>query len=281
MQQLTRTTKFISSSWLSVMIFNTKRLQHSAILFIVLVSGGCGIDFSVEKIDSNIIIVMWETVDSTNRTLELRCFTERDYECTNFAISKTFSKFFNNVEIDFIGIRRSYTCLTAFGPARTRIDLGTLSNRTYNLDITVDRKKSEGQLIVTPEYYEIRLDNQQQLIIRNSPLHRIPANTIWGTVGYHTGSTAELAQTFIDSLQILGAKAQAYQPGNYGYFEINSSGQIITPQNYKITQPFIFNYSNNTSTLKKLVRNYGANYGDSMHIILYSTKGEIFRSWVP
>jgi hypothetical protein len=265
----------------SVINNKMKGLRHSAILFLLLLSGGCGLDFSVDRIDSNIRIVMWETLDSTKRTLELRCFTERDYECSNFAISKTFSKFFNYIEIDFTGIRRSSLCLTAFGPARTRIDLGTLSNRTYNLDITVDRKKSEGQLIVTPDYYSIKLDKQQQLIIRNHTLHRIPANTIWGTVGYHTISTSELAQTFIDSLQILGAKAQSYQPGHYGHFEINSSGQMVIPEGYKFTQPFVYNYTNNTSNLKKLVRNYGANYSDSLHIILYSTNGEIFRSWIP
>lgn len=253
-----------------------KRLTHTTILLLLLC--GCRKDASVDKIDSNIKIKMWETVDSTKRTLQFYCSTEKEYGCTNYGIIKTFSKSSDNIDIDFNGILIYDLCLTAIGPATTTIDLGTLSNGTYNLDIKVERKKSCGQLIVTSDYYAITLDKQKQLQIINSPLQRIPANTIWGTVGYHTSSTATLVQTFIDSLQILGATVQTYQSGDYGYFQINSSGQILPPQGhgYYFIRPFIFNYAGNTSALKTLVKKYWTSYGNSLSIMLYTTKGEIF-----
>ncbi len=251
---------------------------------LLLLLCGCRKDYySVDKIDSNIRIKMWETLDSTKRTLPFYCSTEKVYGCSNYGISTTFSKFYNNIEIDFNEVLIYDWCLTSLGPATTIIDHGTLSNGTYNLNINVDRHKSEGRLMVKSDYYAIELDKQKQLIIINTTLHRIPANTIWGTVGYHRSSTATLVQTFIDSLQFLGATAQTYQSGDYGYFEIDSSGQIITPQNhgYHFIRPFIFNYDSNTSSLKKIVKNYGANNGDSLIINLYTTKGELFRSWIP
>jgi hypothetical protein len=257
-----------------------KRIIHATIVFIVFSSAGCGKEYSRQMIDSDIGVRMWEILDSTKRILQIRCATEKYYNCMNYQISKTIRKTSDKIDIHFNGILVSDVCLTAFGPATTIIDLGKLSNRTYNLNIKVEGYKNEGKLIVTSEYYAIELNNQNQIQIANNILYRIPANTIWGTVGYHIGSTEPLAQTFIDSLQFFGATAQTYQPGNYGEFEIESSGQIIVPTSYNFRQPFVFNYSGNTSKLKRLVKSYGANYGDSLSIILHTTKGEIFRSWM-
>lgn len=236
----------------------------------------------MEKVDSDIKIEMWETMDSTKRTLQFNCSTEKAYGCSNYGISKTFSKSSDKIDIDFNGILIYDFCLTALGPATTTIDFGTLPNGTYNLNIKVAKEKSNGQLIVTPDYYEIKLDNQKQLQIINSPLQRVPTNTIWGTVGYHTSSSATLVQSFINSLQNLGATTQTYQSGDYGYFQVDSSGQILPPQNhgYYFVKPFILNYNGNTSALHTLVKDYGVNYGDALTITLYTTKGEIFRSWM-
>lgn len=242
---------------------------------------GCRKDVMINAIDSNINIKMLETVDSTKRTLKLYCSTEKEYNCSNFGIINTINQPSNKIEIDFNGITVPDFCLTSLGPARTTIDIGTLSNGTYDLDIKVENEKSAGQLIVTSEYYKINLDPQKQLQITYPTLNRIPTNTVWGTVGYHSSNSANLVQTFIDSLQLLGTTIQTYQSGEYGYFQINPSGQILPPQNhgYYFIRPYIFNYSGSTSALKKLVKNYGTNYGNSLNIILYTTKGETFRSW--
>jgi hypothetical protein len=259
-----------------------RTLSNLAILLIIIFTG-CKKDYTVEKIDSNIEIKMWETVDSTKRTLQFYCSTERAYNCSNYAISKTLRKFSGNIEIGFKGVIMYDFCSTSFGPATTVVDLGTLPNGTYKLNINVERNKSKGLLTVTPDYYAIELDNPKQLDIITTPLYRIPANTIWGSVSYHESSTATLVQSFIDSLLILTAIPHEYQPGDYGYFEINPDGEIIPPQYHGswFIMPFIYNYTGNTTNLKKLVKNYGTNYGNSMSIILYTTRGEIFRSWMP
>jgi YbbR domain-containing protein len=160
-----------------------KQLSYTAVIFLVILLG-CQKDYSIDSIDSDIEIRLWETVDSTNRTLQLICTTERIYNCSNYTIKNTFSKSSNIINIDFKGIYIGDICLTAFGPANTVIDLGTLSNGTYNLNIKVEGKKSEGHLIVTDDYYAIELNKRRQIIIMNSPLFRIPANTIYGQVGY-------------------------------------------------------------------------------------------------
>ncbi|MGB3339860.1 MAG: hypothetical protein WBB37_00045 [bacterium] len=188
----------------------------------------------------------------------------------------------DKIDIEFNGIFIPDICLTAFGPAKTTLNLGTLSNGTYDVEIDVEQKKSFGQLIVTPEYYKIDLYKQAQLQITYSTLNRVPTNTIWGMVGYHTSSAETLVQALIDSLQLLGATAKTYQPGEYGYFQISSSGQILPPQNhgYHLIRSYIYNYTANTEALKTLVKYYGQHYGDSLNIILYTANGEIFMSWI-
>jgi hypothetical protein len=83
------------------------------------------------------------------------------------------------------------------GPATTNIDLGAIPNGTYPVNLTVESNESEGQLIVTTDYYAILLNNPKQLKITNNPLKRIPENTIWGTIGYHSGSTEALVSSLI------------------------------------------------------------------------------------
>ncbi len=257
-----------------------KQLIYITVILSLLCS--CRKDSAEDKIDSDIKIKMWETVDSTKRTLQFYCSTKKEYSCSNYEISKWFGASSNNVDLYFQSIIVYDFCLTSIGPATTTIDLGTLASGTYNLDIKVEQEKSEGHLIVTPDSYTIKLDKQVQLQIVNPSLKRVPENSIWGTVGYHTNATETLVQSFIDSLQFLGVISQTYPPGDYGYFKINSVGQIVPPQNhgYYFIRPFIYHYSGNSFALETLVKNYGAAYDDSLNIILYTTKGEIFRSWM-
>jgi hypothetical protein len=257
-------------------------LPNLAILLIIIFTG-CKKDFTVEKIDSNIEIKMWETLDSTKRKLQFYCSTEKAYECSNYAISKTYRKSPGTIEIGFRGVIKYDLCFTAFGPASTIIDLGTLPNGIYNLNINVEGNKSKGKLTVTQGYYAIELDNPKQLDIITTALYRIPANTIWGSVRYHESSTAALVKTFIDSLQVLNAIPYEYKPGDYGYFEIGPDGEILPHQNHgaRFIRPFIYNYTGTTTNLEKLVKNFGARYGNSLSVILYNTRGETYRSWTP
>ncbi len=118
-----------------------RRLTHTTILLLLLLLCSCRKDAPVDQIGSDIKIRMLETVDSTKRKLQFYCSTEKEYSCSNYGISKTFSKSSDNFDIDFNGIIISNVCLTSFGPATTTIDLGTLSNGTYNLDIKCREEK--------------------------------------------------------------------------------------------------------------------------------------------
>ncbi|MDR3286656.1 MAG: hypothetical protein LBT27_04370 [Prevotellaceae bacterium] len=266
-----------------------KILKITTILLIFTGSFSCEKDNENSQNDvlinkSDINIRMIETLSNTKRTLRFYCLTKEIYPCINYSIGTIINKTTDKIDISFGDVIKYDGCFTAIGPATCDIDLDALSNGIYQLDINVNQKKNSGLLIVSDESYIVKLTENEQIKFINSPLMRIPPNTIWGTIGYHENSTSALVQNFINSLQQLGAVSKRYKQGTYGEYEIGSNGQIKQQgedSGYHFAVSFIFYYSGNTSSLEGLVKYYGNHYGESLlYIILYTDKGEVYRSWM-
>jgi hypothetical protein len=238
---------------------------------------------STSTFDENLKIKMSETVDSTKRTLFLDCFTEKVYGCSNYKIESPFELTNDKITINFIQIIAPNICLTSIGPAHTLIKLEGLSNKVYEVELNFGATKIPGQLDVSTNSFKATLPVQTKVQFVNPNLGRVPNNTIYGTVHYHVASATTTVQKFIDSLQFYGATSTLYPQGDYGNFQIESTGQIKQVQDagYYFTRYYIFNYSNNSAQLKNLVRRFGVNYPDSLLVTLNTTKGETFYSWVP
>lgn len=254
------------------------------ILFLSAAFGGCKKSPApASSADENIKIKMVEEVDSTKRILVLNCYTENNFPCSNYSIESSFGVTNDKVVLTFSGISSPGICLTAIGPASATINLGSLSDKTYNLDLNIQNAAFSGQLTLTAANYKVTLPATNRVQFINPDLYRVPDNTIYGTVHYHTASTGSLADKFLDSLQYFGAVSTSYLPGDYGRFQIESNGQIKQTQDagYNFTRYFIFNYTNSSAPLKALVKRFGQAYPGLLLITLNTTKGETFYSWVP
>ena len=166
-------------------------------------------------------------------------------------------------------------------PASTFIDLSGLSNKTYEIELNVGANKISGQLNVTGNSFIATLPTQTKVQFVNPDLKRVPYNTIYGTVHYHSASTSSIVQKFIDPLQLYGATPTLYPQGDYGQFQIEANGQIKQTQDtgYYFTRYYIFNYSGSSVQLRDLVKRFGTNYPNLLIITLNTTKGETFSSW--
>lgn len=259
-----------------------KSFLSITILFILLY--GCSKSpLSVPVFDENVKIAMVEQVDSTKRTLTFNCATEKIFGCINFLINNRVTVSDNKISIHFIEIAKSDICLTAIGPATATIELGSLANKNYELELTVGEEKILGQLAVSATGYQASLPVQSRVGFTNPDLKRIPANTIYGKVHYHAAATSATVDKFLDSLQIVGAANATYLPGNYVSFDIEPTGQIKQTQDmgYYFTRYFIYNYTGQSARLRTLVGNYGRVYADSLLIELNTTRGETYYSWAP
>jgi hypothetical protein len=230
-----------------------------------------------ENDDIRISIV--ETIDGTQRTLQLLCSTREEYPCANYGISTTYHQTAGKIDLSFGDIVKPGGCLTAIGPATSNVDLGVLANGTYELNIN----SSKGKLVVSDESYSITFSGKEKFEIVNPQLMRIPSNTIWGTIGYHDKATAVIVQAIVESLQGLGAVRQQYKQGFYGEFDIDSSGQIVQPgedSGYYFAHSFIFHYSGDMVALEKVVKYYGSAYGETfLYLDIHTDKGITYRSW--
>lgn len=271
--------KYIITITLSFLIFSCKETTFND--EIIPIEEVNDTDVTYKEIESDIKVRMAEILfEKTPQTFLLFFSTEKIYPCSNYQIVHSFEQDSNKIIIKLSEIAVPYFCLTAPRAANTIIDLGAIVSGEYQLEIHIGEDKNVGQLIVTPDYYKMHFEEPKQLQIEYSSINRVPPNTIWGELTYYTDSTEALAQSFIDSLELLGATKQYYNQGNYLYFQIDSLGQISTQQaddNYFKFQ-YIYNYTRNTSKIDSLVRNYGQNYGDSMNIVIYTKEGETFRN---
>lgn len=254
----------------------------SIIAFTILLLG-CKKNQVSSTFDENLKIKMSEKVDSTKMTLTLNCYTEKIFGCSNYSIKSSFSVTNDKITINFTELIIPNICLTSLGPASTIINIETLTNKIYELELNIGSTKISGQLDVATGSFKATLPVQSKVQFTNPNLKRIPQNTIYGTIHYHSSATSLIVQKFIDTLQILGAVPTTYTPGDYGNFQIEANGQIKQTQDlgYYFTRYYIFNYTNNSTQLKDLVKHFGVNYGSLLLVTLNTTKGETFYSWTP
>ena len=251
------------------------------VLMLSLAITGCDKDNeTVSNIDSEIVITMKE---SSSRTLQLYLSTTKIYPCCNFPIDLSWKKSSNIIDISIKGVIGTDFCLTALGPATATIDLGLLSNGTYLLHFHNGHLKRSGELIVSSNSYKINFVDNPNFHFTNTPLNKVPENTIWGLVGYHEQGTTSLVQSFLNDLVNLGAEKKKYNSGYYNAFEINKNGEITYPGTlwgYWFDQPFIFHYSGNIANVDKLVEQYARDYKEKLSITVNTDKGERFLSWM-
>ncbi len=224
---------------------------------------------------------MSETLDSMSRTLVLKCYTDKIYPCTGYHIESNCVLTNKKITINFIQVITPDFCLLTPGPASTFFNFTALANGVYTIELNLWGSTISGQLTISAGSYKVTIPQQSRIQFIDTMLNRIPDNTIFGTVDYTTSSNATTAQSFIDSLQFYGATPFKLQQGDYGQFQIDSSGQIIPNpgSGYNFTRYYIFNYSGNSAPLKSMVKWYGNNYNGSLYIRLNTSKGETFISW--
>jgi len=111
-------------------------------------------------IDADILIEVQEITVSSEKKVVLNCSTEKIYNCSNYYIDLVKEKSADSITVDFNGISSDEICATALGPAKTKIDLGFLTNGFYALTLKINHLENNGLLTITDS--QILLDFPQQ-----------------------------------------------------------------------------------------------------------------------
>ncbi|MFT5823095.1 MAG: hypothetical protein ACI8ZM_004355 [Crocinitomix sp.] len=248
-------------------------------LLMLLLTFSCQKEKTIKPINSDIIITLSEDLDSTDRIFQLFCQTEGYFTNSGNSILYNYSKNGNEIAVEFTGFSYPETVFNGTGPATACIDFENIAYGTYPFDISLNNHTNSGILTVNEDAYSLIFEEPQQIQIPRHKLNRVPVNTIWGQINYHSADNEALANNFIDTLLSIGAVEQLYNPGDYSPFRIDSEGlmrQEEAPGYFFIY--YIYQYTGNSSDLENLLIYYGITYSDLIDISLSTAKGEYFSS---
>lgn len=234
-----------------------------------------------EPIDSKIIVEAREVIEEQGKSIRLVAKTEEIYPCVNYSISTKFQLNENSYNITYTGIGEVDICFTAIGPATSIVPLGSLSIGTYPIELNNGNLKNEGALIVTDSEIKLSFGQLKGIEIPVTEYKRVPAQTYWGTIGYHTESTEKLAKQFIQELAEQGAEFNEQLAGDYWYYKIDQKGAIMDAENhgYYFVKSIIFNYSGDESELRDLIRTGAGIDKEDLSISISAFTGEEINNW--
>lgn len=123
------------------MVFMKKIIFLLTLVFII---GSCKKDYQLEDIDSDILV----SAINQDSEIEIKGETEREYNCSNYAITNCYKTRKNEIYIHFKKVQVSDMCLTSLGPAKCTIGMGKLANGEYPITFELNNKKTKGKLKV-------------------------------------------------------------------------------------------------------------------------------------
>lgn len=101
----------------------------------------------------------------------------------------------------------------------------------------------------------------------------MPARRLYlGFIGFIYDSLTNVVDTFIDSLQILGASQKNLSSGDYGFFEIDLFGNLLPPEyhGYPFIKMYKFEYQNDVNDIKELMKRIQQQYVNQIYISCYT-----------
>lgn len=179
-------------------------------------------------LDSKVIVETREVLDPNSRHLTFFCTTEKIYSCVNFPLLTDKQADENSFKITFTSVGETTLCLTALGPATTSIDLNSVPNGEYEIELNNAKHENKGKLKVTDTDISLQFGLTNGIDFVRTNTKRVPNKTYWGTIGYHVESSSTLVDEFIQKFTDAGAIFSKQSPGHYFYYEIDNSGDIVS-----------------------------------------------------
>jgi len=226
-------------------------------------------------VEDEFSVHLWEALDGNDRKFHLNIETILAKSCENAEIEYTQ---YNQQEGIFVTVSDIINdhCTQGTFSAKANIPVGNLAVKEHDLDINLKNViPNVGKLIVTNDYYEIKIDELNGIVIPNNKLYKVPENTIWGYVAYDDATGEIPNDNFMDELNNMTSPFTATS-GYYGYFEIeqNSSVQVFNDLSKVHVKPFVFKYSGPISQLEDLRDTYDSSNFPGVDFKIYLSTGE-------
>jgi hypothetical protein len=254
---------------------NLKRTYWLVILLFAL----AGITFTAcekEKTDTipleSVNGEILESIDYGNRVTLFQFKTDLQNYPISYKIRNEMSVASNTINIRLIDIEKDGNddLNITKGSATCLINVGTLENGQYNVNITTSLGTSIGTLNIGDTLMHLNIAPASDFTLIHDTLRRIPFGTVWGYLGYQSLDYEGLATGFITNLNTLGGQAVDLPDGNYGYFTLTDSGNFVQPidPDYSYHKTFIRDYQGSASALNQQISVYKTAYYNKVDLVI-------------
>ena len=237
----------------------------------------------VNTLGTDVQFSMAEYFEPGHRTLSFKFLTQKDFPCINYRIKSEYRMQGETLVISLSEVEGADVCLEAIAPATSFLDVGELATGEYPVVIEVGEALSNtGTLTVTAKSFDLVMNEEQGLIIETPRVLRIPDGMIWGNVyASKPDAVRSVTQDVLNQLQGLGATSKMLLEGDYGYFSVDASGNIVdaSVSSERTESMFLLDYPGEPSNLDRLISEVASAYDGKVAISLRTAAGDELKSW--
>jgi hypothetical protein len=231
-------------------------------------------------IDSGIKVYVSELLTSEGRRLELGFYSECTYPTPDFHFRTRTQIMANVIHVEFLGIDHVDGGEQIFTAATGSFIVGAVPKGTYHLFFHVNSDVEYVILKVTDEAYSLDVLYAERCSFPCLTLLRIPEGTIWGSVECWNAQYTSLFESYLDTLETVGAEATSLMPGYYGAFTIDGSGEILPYGRSPDMRPaYCFRYLGDWNVIEDLLCYYATISENALRIWVMGTRGQWLQSW--
>ncbi|MCB0554140.1 MAG: hypothetical protein KDD02_11355 [Phaeodactylibacter sp.] len=246
----------------------------------ICLAAGCNLSsledrIVVPDVEDEFYLDLWESLTPQGRFLEFRLRTIENEDCLNASIDHEIRQVQGNIALSINEVQQSQECVPGQAPASANARVGILQSGFYTVEVGLRKTVStKGQLILTPDNYNLSLDSGGGVVLLHSQLKRIPEQSIWGYVSYENDGLKDVAQNLVQDI-LARCELQSLKNGYYGYFTIED-GTLRLPNTVAPEGAFSFQYRlvESKENIQALLESYRSEYGDQLTVKVFNTLGE-------
>ncbi|MEO1410346.1 MAG: hypothetical protein AAFW73_10730 [Bacteroidota bacterium] len=235
----------------------------------------------VFDLEEEFLLELREALSPTEeRDLLLGIKSVQEFDCENYelnsSVNLTNDEFIRVTVTDLI---QPDDCVPGQSPALGQAQVGPLNEKEYLLNFSIVHQISNaGQLIVHPDYYRLSFNESVNGVSVAQPtLRRIPQQSVWGYLDYDARDLL-VAENLLRDMEELLEFTYA-TPGNYGYFTLSDSNQVILTSETPTTltrQTFLLQLRGTVDELQDKVEEvYCPQYRDKIELKIYTSTGAV------
>lgn len=259
-----------------------KYLWFLSLLFLV----GCSVDDpfvdetnQIFYLEDEFNISLIESLGE-QRGLDMRVETINAQSCLNSVMNFSYS-YLPNSTLHFLTLNEIIepeNCDEGDSPVVTDIALASPIAGSYNMDINLLYEiRNVGQLEITEEYYDLRLDTELGINLPYNRLNRIPDQTIWGYFAYKNEAQNFIAEEFVKDLEELAMEFD-FITGEYGHFRIEDDNrfnlEVETDKDFY--QTFLYRFEGSVSDLEQMINEkFCSVYQSTIDVKVFTSEGEL------